>query len=74
MAYKCKIDQAKASKKHYQENREKIIARSKVGNKKRIKRNKEYIFDIKSKSGCVDCGETNPLVLDFDHVIVTGKL
>jgi hypothetical protein len=27
-----------------------------------------YIHDYKASHPCVDCGETNPSVLDFDHV------
>ncbi len=68
MAYKNPEDQKKAQKRHYQKHKQKIIARSKEGNKKRIKRNKEYILAVKSKSGCIDCGEKNHIVLDFDHV------
>lgn len=29
---------------------------------------RDYVWSILSKSECVDCGETNPLVLEFDHV------
>ena len=68
MAYKNPEDQKKAQKRHYQKHKKKIIARSRESNKVRIKRNKEYILTVKSESGCVDCGESNPLVLDFDHV------
>jgi len=68
MSYKSKIDQAKASKRHYEANKEKIKARTKKRNKKQKEINKEYIMDIKSNSPCIDCGESNPLVLDFDHV------
>lgn len=32
------------------------------------KRNYNFVNDYKKKSGCLDCSETNPLVLDFDHV------
>jgi|TARA_B100001939_G_scaffold89223_1_gene76479 hypothetical protein len=68
MAYKNPEDQKAAQKRHYQKHKQKIIARSRESNKVRIKRNKEYILSVKSESGCVDCGESNPLVLDFDHV------
>ena len=68
MAYKDKKDQAKASKRHYEANKEKIKARTRARNKSQKKKNRHFVKWVKNRSCCVDCGETNPLVLDFDHV------
>ena len=68
MAYKHKEDQAAASKRHYEANKSKIKQRSKKRNRKQRNANRAYVDKIKAQSSCVDCGESNPLVLDFDHV------
>ena len=68
MAYKNKEDQAAASKKHYEANKEKVKARSRKRNVKQLDINKEYVRKVKTESGCVDCGERNYIVLDFDHI------
>ncbi len=68
MAYKNKKDQAQASKKHYEANKNKIKARTKKRNKEQKIKNRKFVAWVKNRSCCVDCGETNPLVLDFDHV------
>jgi len=68
MAYKDPKDQAAASKRHYEANKEKIIKKSKKRNIRQRDKNKLYVENIKKQSGCVDCGESNHLVLDFDHI------
>jgi len=66
--YKDKKDQAKAAAKHYRKNKGKIISRSSARNKKQIKKNKAFVDRLKRMFNCVDCGESEPVVLEFDHV------
>jgi len=68
VAYKNSEDQKEAVKRHYQKNKDKIKARSYERNKIQRVRNRDFVKSIKEISECIDCGENNPLVLDFDHV------
>jgi len=68
MAYKNKEDQAACAKRYYEANKERLKNESKERNIITRKRNRKHIANIKSQAQCVDCGEKNPVVLDFDHV------
>lgn len=45
-----------------------MIQRALIDNKKRIQKNKDYVQNYLSDHPCVDCGEKNPIVLEFDHI------
>jgi len=56
---------------HYQTNQSQFIANT----KRRYRKLKQLINDIKTSSPCFDCGQSYPpYVMDFDHVDPTNKL
>lgn len=65
----CSACHREISNKRYYENPEKVKEQN---NKSRIKRrddNRKHIIDYFLEHPCLDCGETDPVVLEFDHVV-----
>jgi hypothetical protein len=59
-----KAKHAEYSKKYYEANKEKIIAKNKV--RKRVRRSDWQVF--KATLSCVNCGENHPATFDFHHI------
>ena len=53
---------------NYLENVLQRQAQRKIIRTKSSVRNKNFVLDYLSKHPCVDCGNTNVIVLDFDHI------
>lgn len=68
----CK-DCTNAYNSQYYATNEKLRLRTKDKNRKTYARNREYIFQFLSTRSCVDCGEDDPIVLEFDHVDPSNK-
>jgi len=63
----CRVCSNARSKRYYQENRDHHI---KLVSKRRIKtvtENRIKLFDYYKLNPCIDCGESDPIVLELDH-------
>ena len=63
----CRNCKKEYQKKWYFKNKKKHIDNCCIIRKNCVNENKKRIFDFLEKNPCVDCGETDPVVLEFDH-------
>lgn len=63
----CKECNKLLSKNYYAKNKEYHKNKTALRNKKYVNENRQKIYDFLLLNPCVDCGENEPIVLDFDH-------
>lgn len=63
----CKKCIAIFHKEHYQKRKDYYLEKSERHNAQYRKRNLQYMIDYLKLHPCVDCGESDPIVLEFDH-------
>ena len=66
-ARRCHACVAQASQEHYRRNVAAYVAKSRRNRQRSRARNRQSRAVLLRSSGCVDCGEADPLVLEFDH-------
>jgi hypothetical protein len=64
---RCRLCMAAYSREHYRLNRARYLKRARKRRRRDHRRNESRIFRYLLEHSCVDCGETDPLLLDFDH-------
>lgn len=68
LQYHCKDCSRKYVQTHYINNREYYLLKARKRNNKIRKQVRDYIANYLNAHSCVDCGESDPDVLEFDHV------
>src|SRR5258708_10351590 len=64
----CCFCMAEYSRKHYKNNKQAYIDKTKKRNQRISEDNRTKLFAYLSQHPCVDCDETDAHVLEFDHV------
>ncbi|MEK7550999.1 MAG: hypothetical protein AAB532_00140 [Patescibacteria group bacterium] len=64
----CKICQNRLSKEHYYNNKEYYLSKAKKRNEIVFKKIRKYVWKYLLTHPCVDCGEQDIVVLEFDHL------
>jgi hypothetical protein len=65
---RCKTCVSEASANWYLRNRDKHIQNVAKNRKLSRPETRQYVWDYLLTHPCVDCGESDPIVLEFDHV------
>ena len=64
----CRPCRSEYGKEHYARNKPYYMAKNHRARPQGRQRNRDLVQEFLKTRACVDCGETNPVVLDFDHV------
>lgn len=64
----CRDCQKKQKNAWYKKNKETHKANVYQNKKAKIESGRAYIWEHLSVNGCIECGESDPRVLEFDHV------
>lgn len=67
----CRSCVSRYTRQHYAANKEYYLTKAAVNRKLGQQRIRKLLWDYKKEVGCVDCGELDPIMLEFDHL--SGK-
>jgi hypothetical protein len=64
----CRPCRSAYGKEHYAANRQRYIDRARVLTQRLVLKRTGYLIEYFVAHPCVDCGEMDPIVLEFDHL------
>lgn len=64
----CRSCKSEQQKKWYEKNKEEHSAKTRENKQRAIAAAQQFVWDYLSAHSCVRCGESNPIVLEFDHI------
>ena len=64
----CRPCRAEYGREHYLRNRQDYIDKAGIRTRRMVEQRMRYVVEYLRQSQCVDCGERDILVLEFDHV------
>ena len=64
----CRPCRSQYGKEHYAANRAEYIAKARSRKRLELLRRFEFLVEYFEAHPCVDCGERDPIVLEFDHL------
>ena len=65
---RCKECVRESVRQHYSKNKQYYIEKAIKHNEKYRLINKQFAWDYLKEHPCIDCGESDPIVLEFDHI------
>ena len=68
LRYDCKDCCKQSNISWYEQNKDDRRETNRKNQRKVVSDNRQFVFEYLSSHACVDCGNSNPLVLEFDHV------
>ena len=71
---RCRLCRSAYGKDHYRQNVDYYKAKARRRQKDVVNVNKQWILEYLLEHPCVDCGEADPLVLEFDHRDTSAKV
>jgi hypothetical protein len=64
----CRVCRAEYLREHYAQNKDRYVARAVSRKKELAAQRAAYLIALFRVRPCADCGEDDPLVLEFDHL------